>query len=351
MEYYKGLINSLDRGVVSPVYLFFGEEEYLKEKALQRFKEVLLPLAADFNLDILDGEETDPSTVVALAENLPFMAERRVLIVKNTPWFSSKGKGKDSEESVEGKKGGAESSLLAYLSNPAPTTCLIFVTREAVDRRKKLFKAVGGAGQAIDFKALKPVELVTWVNQRVKSAGKKIDPAGARALVEANGKLGLLNLENELAKLLTYIGEGQEISAQAVREVGVTNLEQNIFNVVDDTLAGHTAKALQGIRDLLALKEQPPRILALLSRQFRIALQVQALSQEGCPEREVAGKLGLHDFVVKKAQAQVRSIGVTRLQWALEQMATIDSDIKKGQQEFLPALENMLLQFTQRKTT
>lgn len=348
MDYYKGLLNSLDRGLVSPVYLFFGEEEYLKEKAVQRFKEKLLPQAADFNLDLLDGEETELSTVVTLAENLPFMAERRLLIVKNAPWFSGKGKNKE-EDSDNSKSGGAEEKLLTYLSNPAVTTCLVFIAKDTVDRRKKLFKAVSSAGQAIDFKMLKPAELITWVNQMIKMAGKKIEPAAARALVEANGKWGLLNLENEVKKLLAFLGEGQEITLQDVREVGVTNIEQNIFNVVDDTVAGHTAKALTGIRDLLAMKEQPPKILALLSRQFRISLQVSALIGEGCPEREVAGKLGLHDFVVKKALTQVRNSGTKKLQWALEQIAAIDADIKKGQQDFLPAMENMLIKFNQMK--
>ncbi len=348
MEYYKGLMNSLARGQVSPVYLFYGEEEYLKEKIVEKFKEVLLPQAADFNLDVVDGEETEPFTVVSLAENLPFMAERRLVIVKNTPWFSAKGKARDGGERAEEdhKTGGKEAPLLDYLSNPSPSTCLVFMTGDAVDRRKKLFKAVGSAGQAIEFKALKPAEMVSWLAQKIKAAGKKIDPAAARALVEANGKLGLLNLENEAEKLLRYLGEEPEITLLDVRQVGVTNVEQNIFTVVDEAVAGHTSNALTGIRELLAMKEQPPKILAMLARQLRIAIQVDALVREGCPEREVAGKLGLHDFVVRKALHQARKSGSRKLEWALEQMAGIDADIKKGQQDFLPAIETTLIKFS-----
>ncbi|SHF48992.1 DNA polymerase III subunit delta [Desulforamulus putei] len=349
MEYYKGLLNSLARGQISPVYLFYGEEEYLKEKAVEKFKEVLLPQAADFNLDVVDGEETDLAAVVSLAENLPFLAERRLVIVKNTPWFSGKGKAKgDGEQASEdGKTSGKEAILLNYLSNPSPTTCLIFMTGEPVDRRKKLYKAVGSAGQAIEFKALKQAEMVSWVTQKIKAAGKKIDPAAARALVEANGKLGLLNLSNEVEKLLTYLGEGSEITLRDVRQVGVMNVEQNIFTVVDEAVAGHTSHALAGIRELLALKEQPPKILAMLARQIRIAIQVEALVREGCPEREVAGKLGLQDFVVRKALHQARKSGSRKLEWALEQIAVIDADIKKGRQDFLPAIESTLIKFSQ----
>lgn len=350
MEYYKGLINSLQRGVVAPVYLFCGEEEYLKEKAVEKFKEYLLPQAADFNLDLLDGEETEISTVISLAENLPFMAERRLVIVKNAPWFSGgKGKGKEeAAESGEAKVTGKDAVLLEYLNNPAPTTCLIFVARDAVDRRKKAYKAIAAKGQAIDFKMLKTTEMIAWVNQVVKASGKRIDAIAARALVEANGKLGLLNLANEIKKVISYLGTEQEITATAVQEVGTINIEQNIFLVVDDAVAGHTAKALSGIRELLSLKEQPPKILALLARQLRIALQANALLRSGCQEREIAGKMGLPDFVIKKALSQVRRGGSPRIEWALGQIAAIDADIKKGQRDFLPAIETMLIQFNSR---
>ncbi|GAB6180047.1 DNA polymerase III subunit delta [Desulfotomaculum defluvii] len=347
MEYYKALMNSLQRGLVSSVYLFYGEEEYLKEKAVEKFIEYLLPQATDFNLDLLDGEETEISTVVALAENLPFMSERRLIIVKNAPWFSGKGKSKEGgEESKEAKLTGKDTVLLEYLNNPAPTTCLIFLAREAVDRRKKLYKAVGAKGQVVDFKMLKPTEMIAWVNQVMQASGNKIESAAVRELVETNGKLGLLNLTNEINKILNYIGSEQVITVTDVREVGIINIEQNIFTVVDDAVAGHTAKALNGIRELLSLKEQPPKILALLARQFRIALQANALLQSGCLEREIAGKMGMHDFVIKKALAQVRRGGTPRIKWALEQIASIDADIKKGQRDFLPAIETMLIQFS-----
>jgi len=345
MEYYKSLLNSLERGVVSPVYLFYGEEEYLKEKALAKFKEVLLPQAADFNLDILDGETIEPSTVVSLAENLPFMAERRLVIVKNAHWFKGKGKVKVAEEKPEeeNKSSGKEGPLLTYLSQPSPTTCLIFVVGDTVDRRKKLFKYVESVGNAIDFKALKPADLVSWVINRVKTGGKKMNAAAARTLVEANGKLGLLNLEKEVEKLMTYVGGSTEITMEDVNQVAVANVEQNIFTVVDQAVSGNASKALYGIRELLALKEQPPKILAMLARQFRLALQVASLAEEGCTDKEVARKLGLHDFAVRKALLQAKKTGMAKLAWAMEQLAQIDADIKKGRQEFLPAIENILI--------
>lgn len=348
MEYYVGLSNSLERGLLAPVYLFYGEEDYLKEKAIRLFKERLLPDIADFNFDILDGDGVEASTVVSLSENLPFLAEKRLVVVKNSPWFKGKAKSKGNEIKGEDseKSSAKEDSLLHYLSNPSPTTCLIFVTGNNVDRRKKLFKVVEAAGRAVDFKALKPAELVSWVVDRFKQAGKKIPPIAARSLVEANGKLGLMNLNNEVEKLMTFTWDKKEVTLQDVEMVAVPNLEQNIFYVVDEAVSGNFPKALAGIRELLTMKEAPPKILSMLGRQFRLAIQAEALVLEGCPERELAGKLGVQDFVARKALGQARRSGSTRLEAALEQLAEIDAGIKRGQLEFLPAIENAMLKLS-----
>ncbi|MDO7788250.1 DNA polymerase III subunit delta [Desulforamulus aquiferis] len=347
MEYYVGLKNSLERGIIAPVYLFHGEEEYLKEKAISMFKDYLLPGAADFNLDIIDGEGTgtEISTVISLAENLPFLAEKRLVIVKKAPWFKGKGKSKVTGAKVEkqDKSDGNEELFFKYLNDPSPSTCLIFVTGDPVDRRKKLFKAIESSGRVIDFKSLKAAEMVNWVIERFKHAGKKISPPAARLLVDANGRLGLMNLYNEVEKLMTFAWDKKEVSPQDVEMVVVLNLEQNIFTVVDEAVVGNLSRALAGIRELLTLKEPPVKILTMLGRQFRLAIQAEALVKEGCPERELAGRLGVHDFVARKALGQARKSGPARLRYALEQLSSMDAAIKKGRQDFLPAIENTLI--------
>lgn len=349
MQYYEGLINSLKRGLVAPVYLFYGEEEYLKERALENFIHHLLPQAADFNLDILDGTEVEPASVVALAENMPFFADKRLVLVKNSPWFKGADKTKGNEAKIkEEKNSGKEEPLLNYLANPSPSTCLIFTAGASVDRRKKLYKTIETVGQAIDFKALKPVEMTSWVIDKCKAQGKKINSTAAKNLVEANGKLGLLNLYNEVEKIITYAGERTDITISDVEAVAVKNIDQNIFAVVDDAVSGNLAKALGGINDLLAMKEPPQKILSMLGRQFRLALLADALVQENKSEREIASMLGVHDFVAKKSVLQARRSGTSKLEWALEQLVLIDAGIKKGKHDFLPALENTLINISQR---
>ncbi|HPZ72104.1 MAG TPA: DNA polymerase III subunit delta, partial [Peptococcaceae bacterium] len=76
MMQYERILNSLKRGVVAPVYLLYGEEEYLQEKIINAFKETILtPEMAAFNCDVVEGEKYTPAQLVDLSNTLPAFAE------------------------------------------------------------------------------------------------------------------------------------------------------------------------------------------------------------------------------------------------------------------------------------
>ncbi|MEG2246691.1 MAG: DNA polymerase III subunit delta, partial [Peptostreptococcaceae bacterium] len=65
------------------VYLFYGREFYLLENAIKTCKNSLNESMIDFNMDILDGKELTLDQVLSNAETLPFMDERKILIIKD----------------------------------------------------------------------------------------------------------------------------------------------------------------------------------------------------------------------------------------------------------------------------
>ena len=67
-----------------PVLLFEGEEEHLKQCALESLrKKYLSEGMEDLNETVLDAPDTDQ--LIAAAETLPFLADRRLVIVRNHP--------------------------------------------------------------------------------------------------------------------------------------------------------------------------------------------------------------------------------------------------------------------------
>lgn len=344
MHYFKALINDLKKGKVSPVYLFYGEEKYLLERALKKFEEVLLPPGMkDLNMDVVDGKEIGKEilaeSIVELAENLPVMSDKRLVVVKEAPFF---------ERSKAGSSGGNQipsrgiDDLVRYIGNPLQSTCLIITAGEAVDRRSKLYKAVARCGRVVEFKSLNYKELVSWLIRRAGSRGKKMKPDAAAELISRVGK-SLNMLENELEKLAAYTGDNESITAWDVRELASRNVDIGIFDVVDAVGKKRYTAALRGIRELLALKSSPQYIIVMIARQFRLILKALELRRSGCPEREAAKRMQVHPFVARKVFAQSRNFTVEKSRTVLQGLLDLDVAIKNGKQDFYPAMETMIL--------
>ena len=149
----KGLKEQIQKGQIGSLYLFYGEERFLIQLYEQRIKKaLLLPEDEMMNLDVLQSPQ-DPLMVRTSIETLPFMAERRVVIIKESGAFELKA-GKLSE--------------LSELMQDVPETTTVVWIESKVDKRSKLFKAVQKAGYVVEFKRLGEGELLTWICQELK---------------------------------------------------------------------------------------------------------------------------------------------------------------------------------------
>jgi len=344
MKYYQELLNSLERGDIAPVYLFYGEEGYLREQGEMCFRHALLPAeTADFNLDLLDGETVDVKEIVSRAQTPPFMAPRRLVVVRRAPFFGGRGRGAAERDGAKASDGTVRDAvLLDYLKRPNTTTCLLFTTDQPVDQRRRLFKAVKQVGRAVEFTFLAPRDLIRWLHKRARQAGLEIEAEAAALLVERVGR-SLFLLAAEMEKLTAYAAAEKSITAEHVRRVTVPGVEESIFAVVDAIGERSPVRAIKGIRELLAAGQSGPAIAAMVARQFRLLLQAEELLGSGCPAGELAGRLEVHPFVARKIAAQAGNFNRGQLIRALTELLALDAAVKTGRREFYPAMEMFLL--------
>ncbi len=335
--------NSLKRKVIAPVYLFHGEETYLWESLLEKFKDTLLPPEVrDFNLDLVDGREHSPDNIIAMAGTLPFLAEKRLVIVQNADYFKNKKKSTEPDQPAEEPASAQDDVLLSYLENPSTATCLIFTTAEGVNRQKKVYKALEKVGQVVNFSLLKGQDLQQWIRQRVNQQGREISGEAIRYLMMAVGS-NLRMLDKEIAKLLTSLGQGPEISGELVTELVSKQVDITVFQLVDAVAEKRFSAALEYTQDLLFQGEPPVKILSLLTRQFRLIWQTKLYFDQGCREQEVATNLKVKSFVVNKCVSQGRNFRQEDLRQAFRVLLETDYRIKTGQQEPVVALEMALM--------
>lgn len=353
---YQGLVNSLERKLVSPVYLLYGEETFIRNDMVNMFRDRLLPEEVrDFNLDILEGREASAEGIATLAATLPFMSDKRVVIVKEAEFFKAKRKAAKEDNkgdasggpedaagqaAVEEKSPTGEKALLDYLNNPATSTCLIFTTG-SVDKKKKIYKAIEKNGQVVEFTPLKGKALNTWIDTRFAQTGKKIEPAAMAELITAVGS-NLQQMAGEVEKLASYTGQRTTIKKDDVTNLVGRTVELSIFELVDAVGEKRYEKAVTMMREMVTYGEPPIRLLYMIVRQFRLLLQVKVLHGEGYPDNQIASKLKIHPYVTGKCVRQSRNFKREELEQAMEELLNTDIAIKSGQQEPLTALEIML---------
>ncbi|MGB9803183.1 DNA polymerase III subunit delta [Desulfofundulus sp.] len=343
MKYYLDLINDLENGKIAPVYLFHGEEAFLQEKAVQRFREKLLTSpAGEFNFDVLDGEEVTEGDIVMRAQAPPFMARWRLVVVRHAPFFASNSGGSGQKRASVSARD-SEAPLLAYVRQPALTTCLIFTTTRPVDRRSRLFKALKERGRVVEFTFLQTRDLVRWLEKQARLARKSITPAVAGLLVRRVGP-SLFVLNQEMAKLISYTGSRETILEEDINRLTVPVLEENIFQVVDAIGERRIGAALEGIRELMRQGQAGPAILAMVARQFRLMLQVLELTPAKQSPGEIAAKLGVPPFAVRKLLVQAGNFTREQVVTLLQQLLELDRAVKRGRVEFYPGIEMLLLE-------
>ncbi|MDI6632314.1 MAG: DNA polymerase III subunit delta [Bacillota bacterium] len=326
MRYFLDLLAELEKGEIAPVYLFYGPEVYLQREAVRRFREALVGEDA-LNYATLDGEEASPREVVEIADTLPLFSSRRLVVVKNAPYFTS---GRQKEDPA----------LIAYLRRPSAATCLIFCTAAAVDKRREVYKLVQAHGRTVEFTHLAPEDLKKWFQKRARQAGKVFEPGAADALLAAGRELTVLH--NELEKVLAYTGDNPAITAADVAAVLTPTGEETVFAAVDAFGERRYPAALAKIRALLET-EPAGVVLALLARQLRLIILAQDFLSAGGRSEALARELGVHPFVAKKVTAQARRFPRTEVEELFRSLLELDAAVKTGREEFLAGLERRLL--------
>jgi len=333
MKYFVDFLAELKKGDLAPVYLLHGPESYLREQAIERLKEFVLPLGGEqLNFDVLDGSQMSGREIATAAAYASFIPGRRLVLVRSPQIFEAKSEKNDKDIK----------HVLDYLSCPNNGTCLVFETAQNVDRRKKIYKETARVGRAIEFTLLKPADLTKWLAKRVKEEGCAIDRVAVEELLARRGR-DMYTLYHEIQKLACFIGPGNTISIETVRLMVAPRVEHNIFEVVDAIGEKNCVRALSGIRDLLQQKQQPQQIIGMVARQFRLIFQVQGLAQSGKSREQIIAALKLHPFVYTKIYAQRKNFSAGQLVEALNKLTELDYAIKTGRVDFYPAMEGYIL--------
>ena len=323
----KSLNEDIKSGKFKNVYLLYGEEAYLKKQYKDRMTKAIIPDGDTMNYAYYEGKGINPAELVDLAETMPFFAERRLIVAENSGFFKN-----------------ATPELADYIKSMPDTTCLLFIENE-VDKRGKMYKAVKDRGRIVEMGRQDEKTLLYWIAGNVKKEGRQIKESNARYLVSKTGT-DMENLEKELEKLFSYTLGKDEITAADIDDICTTQITNKIFDMIEAVAAKRQKQALDYYYDLLALKEPPMRILYLLSRQFKLLLEVKDLMGRGNDKAQIAKTAKLHPFVAGKYMQQCRTFSKAELRDTMEEAASTEEMVKTGRMNDVMSVEIFIVKFS-----
>lgn len=286
----------VDKSPLRPLYYFYGNDTYLREKAIQRVLHLWgEKIRRGINFEVYSGASSSLAAIIDEARTVPLLCKQKIVLVKEAHKVASN----------------SEKALLAYLKHPNLRTVLIF-TGETIGLQKDYRLWLRRNGLVVECKQPYPSDIPAWIQYLAQDLGKLIKDPAVRSLQQVVGNR-LQDIAHELEKLSLYLGESKEITRQAIEEAVSSLRVESIFELTDRVGNRNVPEALIALSQLMESGEPPLKILAMIGRQFRLLTKAHVLLDQGMGPEEIVSSLNLKDFMWRKLSPQVNRFSPEKL--------------------------------------
>ncbi len=269
----------------APIYLFYGEEDFLIDECVQAIIEKTLdPGMKGFNLDVVYGSKAEAKDVIAHAASFPMMSERRVVVVKEF-------------EKLVGSETGKE-IITNYINKPLESTCFVLVSLEP-DFRKKPFTDLKKKAELVECKPLWDNEVPSWIANRIHKLGKDANPEACRLLHAYVGN-SLRSLQNEIEKLFIFVGEKKQIIPEDVTTIVGATKGYTIFELQNAIGRKDAKEAVKILEKMLEGGQSPQMIIVMLTRFFNQLWKLTDVKSKRMGDADIAKEIGVSPYFLKQ---------------------------------------------------
>ena len=331
---YQKLKQDLAGGKPGQLYLFHGEETYLRDHYLGRLRELLLAGGmGEFNFHQLPAREMSPHALEEAIDCLPMMAERT--LVQVTDFDLYKAGEKDREEYIR------------ILSQLPGYCCVVFVYDLIAykgDARTRLAACLKEHGTVVNFIRQDQGDLVDWVRRRFKALGREIDSRLALDLIFLCGDL-MQNLIGEIEKIAAY-SKGPHITRQDVEAVATPQLDAVVFRMTDAIGQREFDRAMGVLGELFQMQEPPIKIMWSLGRQMRQLYSARLCLERGRGAGQLAQLWGLKPYPAEKLMKSAKRFSLSWCRRAVVRCGQTDLAMKSTGQDGRELLTTLLLELS-----
>jgi len=296
------------------MYLFYGLEQYLIDLEVNK----IINNINHINVNKYDLEESTIKNIIEDACTISLFEEKKVIIVNNAYIFTGSTNKKQVEQNTK--------ILEDYINNYDKNTTIIFIiNKDKLDSRKKIVTLMKEKALVKEFNPINNtssfiINLFKPYTINNNSLNLFIDRVGSN----------LYLIEQEINKIKIYKDNDLIINSEDILKLTNKNIDLDIFKLIDNILLKNKETAIECYQEMLKYGEEPIAITIMLANQFRIMYQAKCLIKKGYSEKNIADKLEIHEFRIKKGLEKARLFSEAELLKYLEQLADLDEQFKKG---------------------
>lgn len=333
---YNRLLAALKKSEFQSLYLLFGDETFLADRAKDEIISAFVPEGfRDFNLNFFDGNDCEIARVRDALETLPMMAPMRLVVLVNAHEL------KDKEWDV----------LLPLIDNP-PMGVVLVCQATKIDKRKRFWKRFLEDGVALECKRPYDNQIPDWIDFLGDKHRVKFGAEAAAALQQVVGT-NLADLDGEIRKISIYCGgqartdnaSGSVVTAsvdEVMRVASHVRLE-SVFDFADAVGRNDRVRALYCLANLLDQGQNEIGILALVARHVRILRSIIDGLKEGLSGAKLAARAGVSPYFVRDYAEQAKVWSPKKVEATLEALFDTDRALKTSSVGSHIWLENFIL--------
>lgn len=291
-----------------------SDTEVLSEKK----KELLSTIKETFEVSSLDLSDVDCGSVLSELETIPFLTEKKVVVLKNALLFSKQDDGKYAD------------TFLAYLKNPNQSTILIIEITEKPDAKDKVFKAIKKNSLYFSLDMLDDKNLISFTRKSFENDGYKIEQSLVSEVVRrCSNDLALLKSSIEKIKLFKL--DSKVVKLEDINLLITKSVEDNVFDIVNAVLEHNVKKAYYLYQDLISNNYDVTQLVSLILNKFNEILLVKRLVDSRYSKEEI-----MQTFKVSSGRAyymmkDASKITEETLKKQINSLCLLEYQIKSGQ--------------------
>ncbi len=321
----------IEKDVIAPIYLIYGEEDYLHSIIINKFKSYFLRQRQQVNYELFYGEDLDFSRLANSMQTLPFGADRQCIIIKQV-------------ERIKDSSSLKINTLIDRLSGKQDNLLILLFANEKKIPQNINTEKIANRGKIVFLSKPNMSETRKWIKMRCLEAHKDISEEAIYCLQRLTEN-DLVQISNELEKMFCFLGDS---TIKINKDDLIRNLyglqEGNIFDLVDAVGERKTGEALSLLRKLMNNSEYHPlQILAMLNRQILLIFKAKIFSNQA---KKIKGDKNLPLFVINKLIAQSQKYNRDELIKAFQYLLGAEIVLKTSSLSPDVVLEQLIVQIT-----